>query len=390
MNQILKKVAVISGILFVLGIISMVVGMNLGGQLTYAFNLKSHKVYVPTDEEMQYVDNTVDVEVFDSIDVELGNVDVEIKQGECYQVQYHMTSFDKPVIEVKDNNLIIRNEEDKVATYGWSFGMFGLRNASLVNEEQKKLIVTIPKNVKLENVKACSEFGDINAYDLQMESLEIKADSGDLSLQKIETVNGTILAEFGKVNLEEIEAVELVVEAASGNVSFEDISADIVEVVAEYGDVVMKDLNGETCTIKAQSGECNLDTIQLVNLTVTAEFGGVNLSGIEADKIVVDADSGNITCRDMVANTSECKAEYGDISIENAIMDNMNIICESGDCDIRLTGDVAEYDVDITVDSGVLEINGEEQGDKYKSTSKKGKSIIISSEYGDVNLQIKE
>ena len=170
MNQILKKVAVISGILFVLGIISMVVGMNLGGQLTYAFNLKSHKVYVPTDEEMQYVDNTVDVEVFDSIDVELGNVDVEIKQGECYQVQYHMTSFDKPVIEVKDNNLIIRNEEDKVATYGWSFGMFGLRNASFVNEEQKKLIVTIPKNVKLENVKACSEFGDINAYDLQMES----------------------------------------------------------------------------------------------------------------------------------------------------------------------------------------------------------------------------
>lgn len=390
MNGILRKSALVSGILLALGLVCMVVGIQLGGQMNYAFNLQNHKVYVPTDAEMQYVDEMVTVEAFDSIEVELDSVDVELRQGESYQIQYHLTAWDEPVIEVKNSKLVVRNKEDNVATFGWSFGIFGLHNGLPMKEEQKKIVVTIPEDVKLDNMKVYSEYGNVNTSDLQMESFDIKADSGDVLLENIEIVNGTISAEYGNVKVNEIEAEELVIKAASGDVSFEDVAADIVDVVAEYGDVVIEDLNGVACTIKAQSGECSLDTIQLVNLTVTAEFGGVNLSGVEADKIVVGADSGNITCYDMVANTSECKAEYGDISVKNAIMDNMNIICESGDCDIKLTGDMAEYDVDITVDSGVLEINGEEQGDKYKSTSGKGKSIIISSEYGDVNLQIKE
>lgn len=428
MNRILKRIAIISCVLLVCGIVCMVMGTGLGGQLNYAFNFKNHKVYVPTDEEMQYVDKTMDVEAFDSVDVELGNVDVEMRQGENYQVQYHLTSWDKPVIEVKDRKLVIRNEEDKTATFGWSFGIFGLQIGSPSQKEQKKMIVTIPENVKLENMKLNSEFGDINMSDLQMESCDIKADSGALSLDNIEAVNATILSEFGnvtvnnmtgemntitansgdcgldevqsnqlnvtaeygKVKLNEIKAEELVVDAASGDVLLANVSADIVDIVAEYGDVTMDVLNGDTCTIEAQSGKCELDTIHLVNLMLDAEYGNVNLSEIEVDKIVVDADSGNITCRDLIAKLSEWKAEYGNVSIENATINDVNIVCESGNCEVDLIGNVEEYDKDITVDAGNLKINGEEQGSKYKSMSEKEKSIVVQSEYGDVNLQIKE
>lgn len=428
MNRILKKVAIISCILLVCGIVCMAVGASLGGQWNYAFNLKSHKVYVPTDEEMQYVDKTVDVEAFESMDVELGNVDVEVRQGESYQVQYHLTSWDKPVIEVKDKKLVIRNEEDEVATFGWSFGIFGLHSGSLSEEERKKMIVTIPENVKLEDMNVSSEFGDIDMADIQTESFDIKADSGHLSLENMETGTGMILAEFGnvtvnnmtgetstitansgdctldavevnrlsvtaeygKVKLNEIEAKELVIEAESGDVLLANVTADTGDVVAEYGDVTIDNLNGDTYTITAQSGKCELDTMQLVKLTVAAEYGNVNMSGIEAEKIAIDADSGNITCHDLVAKLSDLKAEYGNVLIENATLDDMNIVCESGNCDIGLLGNVEEYDMDITVDAGKLEINGEEQGNKYKSISEKEKSIVVQSEYGDVDLQIKE
>lgn len=426
MNRILKRTAIISLILLVLGIVCMTAGASLGGQWNYAFNLKSHKVYVPTDEEMQYVDKTVDAEAFDSIDVELGNVDVEVRRGENYQVQYHLSSLDEPIIEVKDKKLVIQNEEEEFATFGWSFGIFGLHIGSPLEEEQKKMIVTIPENVKLEDMKVHSEFGDINMTDIQTESFDIKADSGHLSLENMETETGTILAEFGnitvnnltgekstitansgnctleavevkqlsvtaeygEVKLNEIEAKELAIEAESGDVSLANVAADTGDVVAEYGDVTIANLNGDTYTITAQSGKCELDTVQLENLTVAAEYGNVNLNGVEVEKIAIDADSGNITIHDVIAKTSVLTTEYGSVLIEKATMDDMNIVCESGNCDIGLLGNVEEYDMDITVDAGNLKINGEEQGDKYKSISEKEKSIVVQSEYGDVDIWI--
>lgn len=429
MNRVLKRIAMASGILFVLGIICTVLGVSLGGHVNYAFDLDTHEVYVPTKEEEAFVEKTIDVEEFENMDVQVDNMELEIKVGDSYQVCYHVPSWSTPTVEVQDKKLVVKNEAKKIATYGWNFNVPGIHiNAFSESKESGKLTITVPQDINLTDMKVYSEFADVSITDIQSDKGDIKADSGDIVLQNMNIETAAITAGYGNVTMENFDGVTCAVtaesgacsmdtlnmdtlavtadygnvvmknnevitfalHAASGNVEIADMIADNSSIVAEYGKVEISNLIGKSCTIEAESGNCAVDTLQLDTLEIIASYGDVTVKDGEMQSITITAENGAIHVQDTKSNNIVLEDEYGNVLLEDVVLEDVNIFCENGNCDIGLIGDVDDYDMDITVDSGDLEINGEEQGNKYKSVSGKENSIVIQSQYGSVNVWIEE
>ena len=352
MKNELKKTTKISLIVLLVGILLLVVGLCSGGKLNYAIDIKNKKMYMPKDGEDSFVSKTVEVDAFNELEMDIDVADVEIKQGEGYSVSYNLEEWNVPAVEVKDQKLTIANTDKQTARIGLQFDIFGFHIGPFSwDNEQNKITITVPKDTELDDLKLKVSTGNICIDQIQITDYIIEAESGEMVLSNTELGTGSILAEYGNVELKKVEGKECTLNMESGSGSFEDLKLEKLDLNAEYGNV-------------------EFDKAEILNLILINSSGEVILNGFTGDSL-------------------DIFAEYGNISIDETTANNLKLTCESGETNIKLLGNLEDYNLDIEVESGTLEINGDEQGEKVKRETGKSKNITIANEYGNVNLEIR-
>lgn len=352
MKNILKKLTKISLIILPIGVLLLIIGLCSGGKFNYAIDMNNKKMYVAEEGEHTSVSKTLEVDAFNELEMDIDVAEVEIKQGDDYCVSYNLEKWSVPTVEVKDQKLTVSNADKQTTHIGFQFDIFGFHIGPHVwDDEGNKITITVPEDVELNDLKLIVSSGNISIEKIQIADYSIEAESGEVILSNTELGKGSIFAKYGNVEFKQIE--------------------------------------GKKCLLNMESGSGAFEDVKLEQLDLNAEYGNVEFDKTEILTLMIENSSGEVRLNQFKGDTMDIVAEYGNISIDETTAANLKLVCESGETNVKLIGNLEDYNLDIEVESGDLEINGEEQGEKVNRETGKSKSVTIANEYGNVDLEIR-
>lgn len=347
MSKVLKRVLLGCVCCLAIGFLLVIVGRAAGGTMSYAIG-KDFEVYIDNDSE-SYTNETMELEEFDNLTVDVESCDVEIRQGERYQISYKLEKRNIPDIEVTDGRLTVVKKPEKKHRFGGSFIWFS--NMFEVSSKRAIITITVPEEHKLSELNVDCEFGNIEIDNMVAKSCEIKSESGNVTVIGLETETG--------------------------------------EIVSEYGNITLADCSGKSCTVKGESGNGSFENLTFDEMNVEMEYGNIKINNDKIDMLTLKAESGNVVANNLTAKQFEGTMEYGNTNIDKSSIDKLKLTCESGNVKVNLIGSLEDYDLDLYSDVGNIKVNGEKQGNKAIITGKE-KQINIQSEYGDIDVRIEE
>jgi hypothetical protein len=277
MKRFVQKLFIGCCCVLALGVILTVIGLLQGGTIAYAIYPTEKKVYTAKDAENaggNYREEVVTVEDFNSMQIDVDSADVEIKQGDGYQVSYCLQKNEEPSIVVKDGSLQVKSISDSSFSINFlslSLGNFGWENAG------ERIVVTLPAEKTLVSADIQSDYGDITLQQVNIENLELKANSGDVVFSDV------ILGEYHLT-------------CNYGDVTFKNSRCKLGEIKADSGDVEMQDFLGQSLSVKDNYGDVTLADCELDSLDISCDDGdvAVTLNGnLEDYNFDVSVDAGD-------------------------------------------------------------------------------------------------
>lgn len=199
------------------------------------------------------------------------------------------------------------------------------------DSEDEYIELTVPANDKKYNV-------------------DFRASSGDYTIDKV-AVEGLIKLTSGELRLCDFDAKDLKVEISSG-------------------DVYLDKVNLDTLGAKQTSGTCRFKDAKITDLSLEASSGDYVLSNVRTDSISCTMTSGEITMQDVEVNRLDGKMT-------------------SGKFEMNLIGDAKDYDFNINMTSGDLELNGMDLEHQYRVENGNEKKIAIKATSGDIELNFR-
>lgn len=202
-------------------------------------------------EKEKIIDETLLEEPFDSLRVELRDLDVEIKAGEDYEIHYSGKASEKPTVEL-DNDVAVIKQPKKKAIRGIYVS---------VNFSEEKLTITIPNDKvhTLKNTKITTASGDVVISGIIGNDLKINLASGNLKINDVFLENAQVNVASGDIDIDQLEIMNLQVKTASGDINIEDSKFwGTAELVAVSGDSTVSTTRFRTYNLKTVSGENRL------------------------------------------------------------------------------------------------------------------------------------
>ena len=197
---------------------------------------------------------------FDNIEIGMALVEVEVKEGATFAVDYNGKEKYKPVIEADGDTLVISN---------------GDRNfpiSSLGVQSKNKLTVTIPKGKVFENAKLESVMADFKIETLNAKNLDIEVPTGEIEINNAKGEN--LKAEVVKGDLKLTgDFTDLDISAVLGNVEI-DLAQDVnkynVEANSELGSIECGDVHAKGASTSSQNGD-------LGNIKAECSMGNITI-----------------------------------------------------------------------------------------------------------------
>lgn len=346
-----KKFFIICGILAAVGFLIAVIGISLGGLVT-SIRVGGDGLSVQTLEDRKkegknsYIEDKKTLEEFQSMDIDLEYVDLEVKISDHYGIEYGMDSVYKLSYEVENGRLkVVQKTKHSFSLF--SFGI-GFNNYSGL-QEKNYVIIYVPEDVSLK------------------EAL-IKNDSGDITYVGINAHLLNIKDEYGDVEIKEVESSDVTVKADSGNILLDQIKSEGFTIENEYGEVSANQIESDEIKLTLDSGDCEIHQIKAEKLIIKNEYGGVFADQVETNGIKLTLDSGNCKMNRVSVENIEVDAEYGDV-------------------EIALNEDIYTYGYDLNTEYGDITLDGDDKGEQYTVIyNDKNRNIKINCDSGNVKI----
>lgn len=194
MKKIIKVSLILATVMIPVGICLLVVGSILGG---------GNAVGVYSDgrfgfKEGHSFDYSDSLENMKSIDVDVSNskIVVERSTDHTVQVEIHMNGIiSDPVISAENDKLQIK---EKDSGFLMNFNLFGFMNGQELNDT---VVIRIPEEVRMEDVKLDTGNGTIELSGLHTDNLDLHTSNGRIELDQVDvdtqtsvkTSNGAII-----------------------------------------------------------------------------------------------------------------------------------------------------------------------------------------------------
>ncbi|AHN21326.1 DUF4097 family beta strand repeat-containing protein [Lysinibacillus varians] len=208
-----------------LGILLAVVGFTSGGK--WVIVKGDNGFSVPSNNGLEKNSHTL--EAFSDIHVINNYGDVEILQGDSYTLETNVVK-NTDVSYSMDNGTLTVETKSK-GKNGVTFGIGTFKTPSI--------IITVPKDAKLNSVIVDSDFGDTMLQGLHYQQLSIKGDYGDILLQNITSDKTEITQAFGDLTLEQFISNGFVVESEHGEIDIEGTLNGQSQITSNFGDTTL-------------------------------------------------------------------------------------------------------------------------------------------------------
>ncbi|MCR5640331.1 MAG: DUF4097 domain-containing protein [Lachnospiraceae bacterium] len=217
-----KKIAIIAAAVLALGIIVVGVGVFLGGSLSYGIDYQRHNLSTNRD----VMDETMEVESFKNMDIQLSAADLQVVYGDSYEVHYVLPERLVPAVKVEGDTLRITSPSN----IDWNVGL------QLFEDVDYGVVITVPEGTKLGDVKLNIDAGDTTVNDISAESLTVDTDAGDVNVEK--TTTTTLHADTN-----------------AGDVEFTAVTSDRVEAKSDAGEIKVERLDAKDIRLESNAGD---------------------------------------------------------------------------------------------------------------------------------------
>lgn len=261
-----------------LGILLAVIGFTSGGK--WVIVKGDNGFTVPSNNGLEK--NAHSLKAFTDIHVVNNYGDVEILQGDAYTLETNVVK-NTDVSYSMDNGTLTVETKSKGKT-GVTFGIGNFQTPSI--------IITVPKDAKLNSLIVDSDFGDTMLTGLHYQQLTIKGDYGDILLQNITGEKTEITQAFGDLTIEQFNSNGVVVESEHGEIDIEGTLNGQSQITSNFGDTTLDlqnkkselgfELNTSFGEITVNDREHNGKASQLLEgnnqLNVSLSHGDLDLS----------------------------------------------------------------------------------------------------------------
>lgn len=201
-----------------------------------------------------------------------------------------------------------------------------------------------------------------------------------LNKLSINTGSGRFTSNTG-LNVSDVE-----IKIGSGDVKMDALTGDSLSVEIGSGELGTKDITVNEVGVNLGSGDADCGYIESISTKVTIGSGSFNFKSLEADTCKIklgsgDASGKNISVKDMTGDVGS-----GSINLIGELTGNSQFSCGSGDIDLKLTGNVEDYYLDL--DGEDIEINNKEYRGKYKSDQLSDKQLHLDCSSGSIDVKI--
>ena len=308
---------------------------------------------------------TKEVDAFKNITVENGDqsVDVDIKVGDTYRVEYRPAGNDRYVHEDEtfDSSEIFSLEGDtltvKPAGYLAPFSSEGIQLMSGIGQAldfgPDKIAITVPADTTLDSIAADGGAEDLNISGVSARTGHFKLISGSLFLDNSEFASLEITNEYGDTALDTV--------VVSGATSFDAVAGAIEITSSKFG----------TIDATTNAGDFNLtNTIIAQGFTYKGGSGGLYVSAGSCTNPAITLDS-------------------GDVELEGELLGRISVTSVSGGIEIDPLLPANYYNLDVATESGSIEINEAEYFGNKTIENGAPNTIEARATYGDIDISFR-
>ena len=200
-------------------------------------------------------EESASLEAFDRIAVDALVMDLIVKEGSDYSLDYRATENLVMAYKVENGKLIISQK----------------KKGSMIGNNSAVLTLTVPADTQLERVDVGIDVGDVELKNLNADYIEADVDVGDITVEHAALGQGVIESDTGDVKVKNSSFVQLDISSDVGDVDVEssidisdysyDLKTDVGEVevyTSDYGKKYIKDGKNGKVYIRADVGDISV------------------------------------------------------------------------------------------------------------------------------------
>lgn len=203
------------------------------------------------------IEESATLEAFERITVDAAVLDLIIKDGSAYALDYHGTKNLVMSYRVDNGELVISQK----------------KKGSMIGNNSAVLTLTVPRDAQFDKVDIGIDVGDVDMRELSIGSMDADIDVGDMTVEKTAFEQVTIDSDTGDVDLKDCSFVNL------------DISCDVGDVEVDSS----MDISEYAYDLKTDVGEVEVGA---------GEYGKKYYKDGENGKVIIHGDVGDITVND--------------------------------------------------------------------------------------------
>ena len=185
-------------------------------------------------------------ETFNNVLLNTSDSDVIIQTGKNYQVKYYGSRNIEPSVEVTNGQLFVKQH-----------GNVSSRN------NLSKIVITIPKAVKLTQLEIKADEGDITASGINMNLGQLKSEEGDITLRDDKMTLGEVSSEEGDITLKNNKIDKnLHVSSSEGDVAVSGTKFTGYNLSTEEGSIAVNGNSYASSSYKKHTDSKNVLTVK--------------------------------------------------------------------------------------------------------------------------------
>lgn len=210
----MKRTLKIGLVVLIVGLITLVAGWYGHGFQDVTFNQQRRPELVDTKTVKH------NIAEFDKLQVDVKDCQVRLKTGDKYSVSMRTTSKSVPTVKQVGKKLVIKQAHPTNSVTGWSFGddeggLFGFGSITKDGLPNRTIVITVPKDKKLQQVKMHTETGALRLTDVNVSDLAVSA-GDNINLEKMGQIDHlTVSANDGRLEMSDLTAMNPSVSAGS-------------------------------------------------------------------------------------------------------------------------------------------------------------------------------
>lgn len=349
MKKFILIVVIINASLLLLGGVLLGLGILLGGKTSFSFNLNDKEFIEPV-----YVDNSFDLDDFSSMNIDIKRAKLYIEESDKCGIEYHLLEDLVPEINVENEKLSVVQKDNNFIPV----------NILTIQEEQY-----------------------IKIYATKDQIADIQSSSGGVEIKNV-NIDGIITSQSGSLSIEGSEGDSLDIKVSSGRTTIDNVKYNSLKSDQSSGKFIIKDAEVATLNVRSLSGGIDMENVTAESIEGNSTSGGVDFTNVNAKKANLDVTSGSFNMDGCEIDDLIAESTSGGVKAEDTRIDNADLDVSSGGVNLNLSGDVNDYDFDLSVTSGSIRINDEKKDGDYILSTGKDKKIKVETSSGSININI--